>query len=476
MKRLSPYELEIEKTAGMQIPAIIYASEKMDIDTKAIQQIQDAAKIPGVAHVIGTPDIHAGYGVPIGCVLAAKNVVSPSAVGYDINCGMRLITTPFQKKDLDVKDLANKIAREIPLGEGKSNIALPKKAFHEVITHGLTRYELVISQDKRLSDYFDSDELEQDILKTEDKGSMNGNPDAVSAIALNRGSTQLGTLGGGNHFLEIQEITEIYDEEKAKVYGLEKGMITVMFHSGSRGFGHEIAGDYMKLALSFCKTNNISIPSRELSFLAADSQAGINFVGAMHAAANFAYVNRLIMVNLVRSVIRRHFGKNISLSSVYDVPHNMVKQEGHFGNSLWVHRKGATRAFSPELMKNSPFNNSGQPVIIPGSMGTFSYVLAGIETGNKSLYSVCHGAGRVMSRTEAAGKNRKGKTIKQAAISDEDFKKSMENVFLICQDKKSIKEEAPAAYKDINEVIEIITGEKLALKVARMKPLAVLKG
>ncbi len=459
----------------MIVPATVYISDKIKTDNNALSQLTDATKIPGVVKVLATPDIHLGYGVPIGCVMATDNVVSPSAVGYDINCGMRLITTPLYEKDIDAQQLAHSISRDIPLGEGKTNVKVTKPVFKKVMSFGLDAYKKIAEKDRRLSDFFNENELADDINKTEDFGKMPGNPDAVSKRAVERGIAQLGTLGGGNHFIEIQKVTDIYDEKKARAFGIEKDMITVMVHSGSRGFGHEIAGEYMKIALNECKNKAMPIPSKQLTYLYADTQKGKDFTGAMHAAANFAYVNRLIMIMLIRKNIRYEYGKNLALPSLYGVPHNMVKKEKHGDNYLWIHRKGATRAFPPELMQ-PPFDKTGQPVIIPGSMGTHSYILAGVSTGSESLYSVCHGAGRVMSRTEAAGKRKKGRVVKEAKITDGQFEESIKGVHLICEKRVKIKEEAPGAYKDIDEVIDVIAGAGLAQKVARVKPLAVLKG
>lgn len=476
MKRVNDYKVHIEKSKDMNVGADIFISKKIEVDDKALKQLKDAAKIPTVTNVIATPDIHTGYGVPIGCVMATERVVSPSAVGYDINCGMRLITTPFLKKDINIDELAHSIYRDIPLGEGKQNIKLKNKTFSKLMQQGLEIYPEIIKSDERLSRYYNEDEFYDDMVKTEDKGSMSGTPSAVHTKATGRGINQLGTLGGGNHFIEIQEVVDIFDKETAKTFGIELGMITIMLHSGSRGFGHEIAGQYMRLSKNKCKQLKMATPSPELTYLKANTSDGKNFVGAMHAAANFAFVNRLIMTNLIRKNIRHYYGKDIKLPSVYDVPHNMVKMEEHYGKKLWIHRKGATRAFDKSLMKNTPFSETGQPVIIPGSMGTFSYILSGNSGGKESLYSVCHGAGRVMSRTQAAGRRKKGKLVNPAAITDEQFKKSMDGIILICEKPSTIKEEAPGAYKDINEVINVVVNAGLAKNVARMKPLAVLKG
>ncbi|MCX7702952.1 MAG: RtcB family protein, partial [Planctomycetota bacterium] len=246
-------------------------------------------------------------------------------------------------------------------------------------------------------------------------------------------------------------------------------------HTGSRGFGHQVGEDYMREAK---KRNAARSPSPHLCFLDVDSEEGKNYIGAMYAAANFAFVNRQILTAFVRSAVRHIFGSDIHLPSLYDVPHNMAKKEHHFGESLWVHRKGATRAFPPSRMQATPYADVGQPVLIPGSMGTASYVLVGTEESAESLHSVNHGAGRVMSRSAAIGRYRKSgkKGRREAQISDEEFDEAMEGILLVCEDKRSIKEEAPMAYKDIDEVVRVVTGAGLAKAVARMVPLAVLKG
>jgi tRNA-splicing ligase RtcB len=475
MKRLDKYRIQLEKTGNMNVDAHIFASDKIDIDAKALAQLKDACSLPSVDKVIATPDIHVGYGVPIGCVLAAKEIVSPQAVGYDINCGMRFLTTPLTLKDINIDTLTDSIRRDIPLGEGKTNVALKSKTFIKGVNEGLKAYPFIVCENARLEKYFNEDEFENELLRCEEKGSMKGDIHAVSTLAKSRGINQLGTLGGGNHFIEIQEVTDILNEEKASAFGIFKGMISIMIHSGSRGFGYEIAGNYMKLAREKCKQLKLPIPSKELAYLNASSKEGKDYMSAINAAANFAFINRLVMADFVRANIKAQYGKDIKIPSLYDVPHNMVKLETHDNIPLYVHRKGATRAYPPNLM-DAPFNTTGQPVIIPGSMGTSSYILSGVLSGAESLYSVCHGAGRVLSRSQAAGKVRHGKVVKEALISDDDFNKSMEGIKLICEKKGTIKEEAPAAYKDIDTVIDTIRGAAIAVPVAKMRPLAVLKG
>ena len=461
----------------MKVPALIYASESTLVEDESVRQLKNAATLDAGSVVLATPDIHSGFGVPIGCVFASKQMISPCAVGYDINCGMRLLTTPFQREQVDVKRLAHSLSRDIPLGEGKHNVTASKAVFEAVLARGMSAVPEVVRQHQRLAAAFDQGEFARDLECAEDSGSMDGDPDAVSRHAKERGGDQLGTLGGGNHFIEIQLVEAVYDAVVAAAFGLRAGQVVVMIHSGSRGLGHQVGGDYMNAAREWNEQHGIALPDRELAWFAAEAPEARRFIGAMNAAANFAFVNRHLMALFVRKNIRAEYGEDTPLPCVYDVPHNIVKRERHGADEYFVHRKGATRAFSAAQMRGTRFAQTGQPILIPGSMGTASYVLAGIPSGAESLFSVNHGAGRTMSRTAASGTGRYGKrTGRDAAISDEEFKRSMEGVHLICEDFRSIKEEAPGAYKDIDDIIAVVAGAGLAKMVARMKPLAVLKG
>jgi tRNA-splicing ligase RtcB len=476
MQRLDEYRLRLPREGSMRQPATIYASASIQIEGDAVRQLRNAASLDDDAVVLATPDIHTGYGVPIGCVFASPHLISPSAVGYDINCGMRLMATPFAPREIDAGQLAHEIRRVIPLGEGKHNVKTPRAALDAVLQRGLGAVPDVVVHDPHLANAFDAAESADDCRRTECRGSLAGQPPAVGARAHERGCAQLGTLGGGNHFIEIQLTETVYDKTTAATFGLEAGRVAMMIHSGSRGLGHQVAGDYMHAASQWCERQRIALPDRELAYFTLDSDEGKEYLGAMNAAANFAYANRYLMALFVRSAIRRLYGADVPLPCVYDVAHNIAVLEEHRGRTYCVHRKGATRAYPAALMSGTPFSVSGQPVLIPGSMGTASYVLAGTPSGAESLYSVNHGAGRVMSRTAASGRTRRGKQVRQAAISDQEFARSMEGVTLICEDRRTIKEEAPGAYKDIDEVVSVVTGAGLAKLVARMRPLAVLKG
>ncbi|TET37952.1 MAG: RtcB family protein [Planctomycetota bacterium] len=476
-KRVSKYKVEFDRTGKMKVPAALYASESLKIEDSAIRQLLDAAALTGVRKVIGTPDLHHGYGVPIGSVVALEGTICPAAVGYDINCGMRLLTTPLERGDVDVVEMTQSLRRDIPLGEGKSNVRMNKNDFRLVLEKGVSALREIKRKDHRVWEGFNLDETHADMQAIEEHGSMDGDTAAVSERAFERGISQLATLGGGNHFIEIQVVERVLDEKIGERFGLHPNQIVVMIHSGSRGLGHEIGGHYMRISKQ--KTRDSS-PNPSLTYLPLDDREAQRYIKAMHAAANFAFVNRHLMAALVRKNFRHEFG-DIAMPTVYDVPHNMAKLETHGGEDYWVHRKGATRAFDAARMKDTPYADVGQPVLIPGSMGTASYVLVGTPTADESLFSVNHGAGRTMSRTAATGRRpgwgkRRREKRQEAAISDSDFKRAMRGIHLVCADKRSIKEEAPQAYKDIDEVIETVVGADLAVAVARLKPLAVLKG
>ena len=425
--------------------------------------------------MLATPDIHLGYGVPIGCVAALDGMIVPAAVGYDINCGMRLLTTPLDAAEVNAGAIARSIRRDVPLGEGKKSLKLTCNELDAVLERGLEGMLGIepAGRGGRYGELRDRDEDAADLERAEERGSLSGSPGAVSERAKSRGRPQLGTLGGGNHFIELQRVDRVDDADLARAFGVREGQLVVMIHSGSRGFGHQVGGDYMKLAE---RISGDRAPSKHLAFLEVDSVKGGDYVGAMNAAANYAFANRQVMTTFVRAAFRAACG-DIEMPCVYDVPHNMAKLETHGAETLWVHRKGATRAFGPERMSGTPFAATGQPVLIPGSMGTASYLLVAGERVADSLCSVNHGAGRAMSRTAAAGKvTRSGKVLKPGLISDDDFERAMEGITLVAESRRGAREEAPQAYKDIDAVIETVVGAGLGHVVARMVPRAVLKG
>lgn len=474
MERRSAFEINIPRKDDMRVEATLFVSENIKLEVDSLSQLVDACRVPSVRKVVATPDIHVGYGVPIGCILATSEVIIPAAVGYDINCGMRVLRTNLTARDVDVSMLARSIRRDIPLGEGKENIRLGRDEFGLVLEAGVPALYEISRKDHPVWDFMDPHEKRELRNLIEDGGSMEGDPAAVSPRAKERGQNQLGTLGGGNHFIELQEVVSVGDEATAGSWGIFEGQLLVMIHSGSRGFGHQIGEEFMSLARS--RNYGDPHPSSQLCYIPLDRKEGQDYVGAMRAGANLAFANRHAMAALVKKNFFYHY-KDSSLELLYDVPHNIAKPENHFGKDLWVHRKGATRAYSPSRMSSGVYKETGQPVLIPGSMGSFSYLLAGIEENEKALCSTNHGAGRRMSRTAAAGKVRRdGKVLREGAITDEEFNRSMEGITLICENRNTIKEEAPQAYKDIDEVIRVVEGAKLAKVVAKMRPLAVLKG
>jgi tRNA-splicing ligase RtcB len=473
IERIDPLRLKMERSGQMVVDATIFASEQIKIEQEAMHQLYDAACLPPARMVLATADIHVGFGIPIGAVLGLENAIMPPAVGYDINCGMRLLRTPFLKGQINIDEIANSIARDIPLGEGMSNLPVDKNLIELVVAEGVNAIPKLAQKIKhRTWEAFDEQEFVEDVKRIEENGQMKADMSAVPKLAIAKGADQLGTLGGGNHFIEIQYAQKIFEPEIAKFFGLDENQIVVMIHSGSRRFGYEVADEYMNVAASLPEMEG---RRKMLSYLPTNIREGQKYILAMGAAANFAFVNRHIMALLVRRCFNHLFGPT-PISLVYDVTHNMAKLETHLGKPLWIHRKGATRAFGPAMMAGTPFEQVGQPIITPGSMGTASYLMVGTGDSEESLSSVNHGAGRVMSRTAASGMGRHGHGHGQALISDAEFKRSMNGIKLIAQDKRRIKEEAPGAYKDIDEVVRIVAACGWAKPVARMVPLAVLKG
>ncbi|MEK7142723.1 MAG: RtcB family protein, partial [Patescibacteria group bacterium] len=433
----------------------------------SIKQLIDASKLPGVlSPVVGMPDIHEGYGLPIGGVAAfniGKGVISAGAVGYDINCGVRLIRTNLSAAKIDkptLRKLMIKIEEKIPTGIGKKGRRGELPFSLEEIVNGGAK--------KMVAEGFG---WQEDLESIEESGQMAGaNLAKVSKQAIARGRAQLATLGGGNHFIEIQEIEEIFDIEIANQFGLKKGNISVMVHSGSRGFGHQICSDYLSILMNAAKQENIFIPRRGLAAAPIESVAGKDYFQAMAAAVNFAFANRQLMTHDIREAFEEVFNKNpkndLEMFLVYDVAHNIAKFEEFKGEKILVHRKGATRAFpAGHPMLNEKYYLTGHPAIVPGSMGTPSYVMVGTDEAEKSWYSINHGSGRLMSRKQA---------FRQ--ITKEDFEKSMGDILYNARDWRLLADESPLAYKKITEVIDVLVKAGLAKKVAQMKPLAVIKG
>jgi tRNA-splicing ligase RtcB len=477
VQRLDENTVHVPRQGRMLTDATVFARDSIPLEQESLEQLCDAASIDPDGRVFATPDIHTGYGVPIGCVWASRRYISPAAVGYDINCGMRLLTTPLEAADVDVRPLADSIRRDVPLGEGGCNAELPRDRMADLLARGAAAVGLLCRMNPRFAKAFRDDELADDLPRIEDHGALTADPAAVPDRASDRGRVQFGTLGGGNHFVELQRIDRVFHAATADAWGLFPGQFVIMVHSGSRGLGHEVGGHFMRLAADEAQRLGLPLPNPHLAYVPLDSDLGRRYHDAMKCAANFAYANRQVMATLIRHNVRHLLEGDLPMPLVYDVAHNIAKIENHDGHTYCVHRKGATRAFPPSLLAGTPFAATGQPVLVPGSMGTASYLLAGVESGRRSFYSVNHGAGRVMSRTAAAGVNRRGKPVGGgSAISDQQFARSMDGIYLLCRDHHRIKEEAPQAYKDIEAVIDTVEGAGLARRVARMVPLAVLKG
>ena len=461
---------------GMRVPGIIYADEKLMKDIrhdKAAEQVANVAFLPGIINAsLAMPDIHWGYGFPIGGVAATDieqgGVVSPAGVGYDINCGVRLLRTSLeydQVKD-KIKDLVYALFNDIPSGIGsKGDIRVSAKEEKEILVKG--------SKWAVQNGYGCDDDLEC----TEENGAIAGaDPEAVSDRAYERGKAQSGTLGSGNHFLEVQVIDQLFDQELCDAFGLDVGQITVMIHSGSRGLGYQVCDDYVKSMVHCLQKYSISVPDRQLGCAPVNSPEGKSYLGAMKCAANYAWANRQCLMHLTRKVFEKVFGSSwqkMGMDLIYDVAHNIAKIEKHTVSgkekTVCVHRKGATRAFPaghPALPER--YKKTGQPVIIPGDMGRNSYLLVGTQKAMEETFgSTCHGAGRLKSRTAASRSINAGVLLKELEAKGITVKASGRNTLV---------EEAPQAYKDVNDVVSVVHNAGIAKRVCRMRPLGVIKG
>ncbi len=469
----SIYEIQKTFRPDMRVPARIFASEKIlqeIFEDRSLTQLINVTTLPGIVdHAYAMPDMHEGYGFPIGGVAATQinngGVISPGGIGYDINCGVRLlagaITVDEIKPFLD--ELATALYHVVPSGVGRGgSLKLTIKELDAILKHG---------GKKLLEQGFGT---ERDLVFCEEQGVMHGaDPSLVSDRAKQRGHDQLGTLGSGNHFLEVQYIDTIFDQQAADAFGLQKGMVTIMIHCGSRGLGHQVCTDYVREMMPLLKRWDIVLPDRELVCAPFTSQQGQDYFAAMQAAANFGWANRLMIAHKVRTAWQKILGTTVALETVYDLSHNIGKQEQHFINqkeiNVMVHRKGATRAFGPGRTEiPGLYRHIGQPVLIPGTMGTASYILVGTNQGMElSFGSSCHGAGRRLSRMKAK-KEVRGSTLRQEL--------EKKGIIIRCESDAGLAEEAPIAYKDVEEVVNTIAQTKLAKKVARAVPLAVIKG
>jgi len=460
----------------MRVPGVIYANEKLLKDIrhdKACEQVANVAFLPGIVNAsLAMPDIHWGYGFPIGGVAATDieegGVVSPGGVGFDINCGVRMLKTDFKLDEIreKIKDLIYVLFSDVPAGVGsKGDIRVSAREEKEILIKGAG---WAVKKGYGTQDDLDC---------TEENGAIQGaDPEAVSDRAYERGKAQSGTLGSGNHFLEVQVIDQLYDRELCDAFGLDMGQITIMIHSGSRGLGYQVCDDYSRGMIRCLEKYNIKVPDRQLACAPVSSAEGKAYLGAMKCAANYAWANRQCLMHLTRKAFERVFNmpwQKMGLELIYDVAHNIAKIEKYsFGGkekNLCVHRKGATRAFGPgHPALPEKYKKTGQPVIIPGDMGRNSYLLAGTKKSEEETFgSTCHGAGRLKSRSEAI------RTINQNVLL-----KDLESKGIIVKasGRGTIVEEAPAAYKDVNEVVDVVHNAGISKRVCRMRPLGVIKG
>lgn len=477
MTKISDYEWEIPKSfrVDMRVPVRLFTTRRLleqVMDDRSIEQAINSTTLPGlVGHVLVMPDMHQGYGFPIGGVAATRypvGVISPGGIGYDINCGVRLLASniPYEQASGMFKDMVSALYHYCPSGVGgKGQLRLDQKQLDQVCVQG--------SSWALKNGYA----TETDVRRTEESGKLDGaDPSKISQRAKDRGRPQLGSLGAGNHFIEVDLIEDIFDDEAARVMGLHQGNIAVQIHCGSRGLGHQVCSDYVRELQAAVQRYNITLPDRELVCAPLDSSEGKAYLDAMRCAANYAFANRQILTHFVRQAFEEVFAgkvKKWELIQVYDVAHNMGKIETHRieGEDIkvCVHRKGATRAFGPGSYDLPPeYREIGQPVLVPGSMGTASWVLTGTkESMHRSFGSSCHGAGRVMSRKKAK------KTIRGDRLLKELERKGIQ---IRAGSMPGLAEEAPKAYKDVDEVVSTVTGAGIAKKVARLRPLAVVKG
>ena len=461
LEKIDDYRWLIPRTAkpGMLTDAVVYANESLLEAIRrdqSLEQVANVAMLPGiVGRALAMPDIHQGYGFPIGGVAAMDEqcgVVSPGGVGFDINCGVRLLSSNLTLKEVrpKLRELVHQLFRDIPSGAGQSSrLGASAADLNRVLEIG-PKWAIERGMGS-----------EADLDHTEERGCIaNADSSAVSERAKQRGAPQLGTLGSGNHFLEVQYVDEIFDEATASKYNLHKERIVLLIHTGSRGLGHQVCTDYVSRLDEAMRRYDLRVPDRQLACAPIQSPEGQRYLHAMAAAANFAWTNRQCIAHAARGAFKRIFGETIGMPVIYDVAHNIAKLETHTVDGkqkrVVVHRKGATRAF-PD-----------QPVFIPGSMGTASYFLLGLEGAMQETFgSACHGAGRVMSRSAA----KKGVTAKE-------IQKELESRGIIVESltREGLTEEKPEAYKDIESVVDVVHNAGLAARVARLRPIGVIKG
>lgn len=474
LTKLDRYRWLVPRTAkfGMRADALIYADEQLleqILGDLSIEQAMNVAFLPGiVGRSLAMPDIHQGYGFPIGGVAATDfqhGVISPGGVGFDINCGVRLLATNLDRNAVTplLRELVNQLFRDVPSGTGsQGTVSCSFKELDDVLQRGAAA---IVERGFGKP---------ADLEFCEESGALDGAaPGKVSDRAKQRGRTQIGTLGSGNHFLEVQYVEKVLDPEAAAQFGLQLDQVVVLIHCGSRGLGHQVCTDFLKVMNEAMPRYEISLPDRQLACVPLRSPEARDYLGAMAAAANFAWANRQAITHFTRAAFGRLFGDATHVRVVYDVAHNIAKRETHrVGDSerdVVVHRKGATRSFpagSPEIPAS--YKTAGQPVLIPGSMGTASYILVGTDRAMEETFgTVCHGAGRAMSRT--AAKRGRDARVETKKLEDQ-------GIILRAETRDGILEEIPEAYKDIDAVVDVVHNAGLARKVARLRPMGVVKG
>lgn len=473
MERVSEVVSEVHKGArpDMHVPVRVFADDELMsqlLRDHSLEQLLNVSALPGVTRqALGMPDMHEGYGFPVGGVMGTAlpdGVISPGGIGFDINCGVRLMSSRMRADGVasELPGLLHELSRSVPTGYGRGGrLELDAEELDRVLEGGvpylISRHGLGLPEDPAF---------------IESGGRMPAaDASCVSDRAKQRGGDQIGTLGGGNHFLEVQRVAEVFDAGAAEAFGLFAGQVTVLIHTGSRGLGHQVCTDYVREMDASMSRHGIVLPDRQLACAPFSSEEGKRYFAAMSAAANFAWCNRQALTQRCREVFARVLGAKAEggLKLVYDVAHNIAKVERYGNRDLCVHRKGATRAFGPSNPElPPPYRTAGQPVFIPGSMGTESYVLAGNDASAEvSLNSCCHGAGRSMSRTAA-----------KKAVKGDQLRKELEGrgIIVKCPSNAELAEEAPVAYKDVSRVVDVVVRAGIARKVARLVPLGVLKG
>jgi len=475
LEKINDFLWEIPKSGGMRVPGRVYATEKMlgaIKEDKALEQVINVAHLPGIQkYSIAMPDIHWGYGFPIGGVAAMdveEGVISPGGVGYDISCGVRLMKTNLTEEKVrpKLRELIAELFRQVPCGVGEGGkIKLSPEDYKSIIKKGV---KWAIEKGWGML---------EDLERIEDQGTFKGGDlDAVSKKAIERGKDQIGTLGSGNHFLEVDVVDQIFDPAIAEAFGLFKGQVCVLIHSGSRGYGHQICTDYIDVMLSYMRREGINLPDKQLACAHINSKEGKEYLAAFSTAVNYAWTNRQLIMHFTRRAFYDVFKggpKDIGGELVYDVSHNIAKFEEHRVNGVTkmvcVHRKGATRAL-PKGHKLIPeiYRDVGQPVFIPGDMGRASFVLVGTEAAlDETFGSSCHGAGRVLSRTKAI-KRGKGRNLI--------YELEEKGIIVMARGRKTLLEEMPEAYKEVEEVVDVVHNAGIARKVARLRPIGVIKG